>query len=526
MDKPARRTPTGQSVPPADPAPVAPDMGATTAPSAPAQGPAMGSTQAFDETQPPARSAPSGQRGAPAGTQQPANAGQKFTTLGDFKLLKKLGAGGMGEVFKGHQISLDRVAAVKVMAKHLASNATFVERFYREARLMAKLDHPHIIRSFGVGQDHGYHYLAMEFVDGGSLQDCLKRQGKLSLGDAVHVIVACARALEHAHEFGVIHRDIKPDNVLLTRNGVVKLADLGLAKASEEDVALTQSGVGAGTPLYMAPEQAASAKHADARSDIYSLGCMFYCLLTGKPPFEGENTLALIKAKDAGKFTSVRRVNPEVPARLDLMLDKMIACKPEQRYQTCTELLKDLEGLGLASPTLSFFGDQARALAQTAVPSRPAASAPAVAAAPPPKPLPKPAADEMWQLSFTDASGKQVIKKMTTTEVKAQIAEPNFDLEAQARRNPSEQWRSLATVREFEASLKGRLVRAKVDRKAAPMRNLYDQIEEDERRQKRWGWLKKRLKGAKNGLLLVVWLAVLGGGFYGAYLLFNHFTSR
>src|SRR5262245_50037597 len=206
---------------------------------------------------------------------------EKITALGDFRLVRKLGEGGMGAVYQAHQISLDRPAAVKVMAKHLASKPDLVERFYREARLMARLDHPNIVRSYGVGEAHGMYYLAMEFVDGGSVSFHLKRVGKFSVGDALHIILACARALAHAHEQTIIHRDIKPDNVLLSKAGVVKLADLGLAKALEEDLDLTRTGIGAGTPYYMAPEQAANAKQADVRSDIYSLGCMLYLFLTG-----------------------------------------------------------------------------------------------------------------------------------------------------------------------------------------------------------------------------------------------------
>ncbi len=289
----------------------------------------------------------------------PAAKAAKPTVLGDFRLLAKLGAGGMGTVYKALQISLDRPAALKVLSRDLAAKPNFIERFYREARLMAKLDHPNLIRGYGVGEQNGFHYLAMEFVDGGSLQDWLKRLERLTVGDAVHVILACARALEHAHENSVIHRDIKPDNVLLTRKGVVKLADLGLAKALQEDLELTQSGVGAGTPHYIAPEQAANAKHADGRSDIYSLGCMLYRLLAAEVPFKGESTLEVIKAKEAGKFTALRRLNSDVPPRLELITDKMMANRPEHRYPTCTELIRDLEGLGVANRTLSFAGQLA-----------------------------------------------------------------------------------------------------------------------------------------------------------------------
>src|SRR5207248_6262426 len=138
---------------------------------------------------------------------------------------------------------------------------------------------------------------------------------------ALHIVLACAHALQHAHELKLVHRDIKPDNVLLTRKGVVKLADLGLAKAQDEDLSLTKTGTGAGTPLYMAPEQARDVKHVDHRSDIYSVGCMLYYFLTGKLPFTGETLVEVIDAKQKGKFTPARRLNADIPPRLDLIID-------------------------------------------------------------------------------------------------------------------------------------------------------------------------------------------------------------
>src|SRR5262249_21613680 len=161
----------------------------------------------------------------------------------------------------------------------------------------------------------------------------LRRQGKLAVGDALHLVLATAAALQHAHEQNLIHRDVKPDNILLTRKGVVKVADLGLAKARSEDLDLTRTGTGAGTPYYMAPEQARNAKYVDGRSDIYALGCMLYCFLVGKLPFEGDTALALIQAKEVGKFPPVRKSVPEVPERLDLIIDKMLAKNPQHRYQ-------------------------------------------------------------------------------------------------------------------------------------------------------------------------------------------------
>src|SRR5205823_1081593 len=153
----------------------------------------------------------------------------------------------------------------------------------------------------------------------------LKKLGRFSVGDALHIILKTAEGLKHAHEKSMIHRDIKPDNILLTKDGVVKVADLGLAKDTEEDTSLTKTGAGAGTPIYMAPEQARDVKHVDARVDIYAMGVMLYVFLTGRPPFQGTTLVELISAKDIGKFDSIRKHNDDVPPKLDLIVDKMIA---------------------------------------------------------------------------------------------------------------------------------------------------------------------------------------------------------
>ncbi len=228
--------------------------------------------------------APAGAKGT---TRQPGAgdaAGGKApmkSVLGDYKLLKKLGAGGMGTVYLAEQVSLERKVALKVLSKELAGKTGFVERFQREARLMARLDHPNILRCHDVGEVAGHHYLALEFVEGGSIEDRVKQLGKFAIGDAVHVTLACARALAHAHELNMIHRDVKPDNLLLTAKGVVKLADLGLAKATDDDLSLTRTGTGAGTPLYMAPSrrerQARGPPHRYLRDGLHAV------LFPGRP---------------------------------------------------------------------------------------------------------------------------------------------------------------------------------------------------------------------------------------------------
>jgi serine/threonine-protein kinase len=471
--------------------------------------------------------------GAPGARQAEASAAgasaapkvKKLDKLGDYKLIKKLGAGGMGEVYKGHQISLDRDVAIKVLFKHLAANTDFVERFQREARIMAKLDHPNILRCYGVGQEGGFHYFAMEFVDGGSMQDVLDKRGKLSVGDALHVILACARALQHAHELNMIHRDIKPDNILITQKGVVKVADLGLAKAHGENVSLTRTGTGAGTPIYMSPEQARDAKHVDHRSDIYSLGCMLYTFLAGKPPFAGETYVELFEAKEKGRFEPVRKSNIEIPERLDLIIDKTLAKKVEHRYQSCAELTKDLEGLGLANSALSFLETKPAAPAAATPTSAPKATPkPATpAAATASKPLTSKAQAEaatgknIFYLSYRTSEGKVVRRKLTTDQIRELIRDPDFDLTAQASREPKEGYRSLATFPEFESALRGRLEKARADRKTVKFKEMYKKLEKEEISRKRWKWLRELFRSTTGWILFLIYLALIGGAIVGLY---------
>ena len=225
--------------------------------------------------------------------------------LGEYRILRLLGEGGMGSVYLGYHEGLGRQVAIKVLADSLASNQAYIDRFYREARSGALLNHPNIVRGFAIGQDKatGKHYLILEYVDGTSAQVLLERLGRLPVGDAVHITLDIARALEHAHSCNLVHRDIKPDNILISRTGVAKLADLGLAKRIDETSHLTALRQGFGTSYYMPYEQAMSAKSVDGRSDIYALGATLYHLLTGEVPFSGENHMEVIEKKDRGDFT-------------------------------------------------------------------------------------------------------------------------------------------------------------------------------------------------------------------------------
>ncbi len=275
--------------------------------------------------------------------------------LEDFQILKKLGSGTMGAVYLAHQVSLDRDVALKVLAQALVEKRSFVERFSREEKVLASLDHPNIVRLYGVGGEHGCYYYSMEYVNGFTLRTLREGLGgKMSVGDALYIALKCAAGLGHAHGRRIVHRDVKPENIMIDHLGEVRITDLGLAKTTDQDPGLTESGAGVGTPRYMAPEQARSGKHADPRCDIYALGCTLYQLVTGCLPFDSDNSADLLQAKERAHFRPARRFNRDLPPRLDLILDKMLAKDPRLRYQTCDDVARDLLSLNLARDHLSF----------------------------------------------------------------------------------------------------------------------------------------------------------------------------
>jgi serine/threonine protein kinase len=439
----------------------------------------------------------------------PTAAAQKKITLGDYQIIKKLGQGGMGTVYLAHQLSLDRDVALKVLSRELANKPHRVERFLREARLMAKLDHPNILRCYEVGQAMGYHYLAMEYAEGGSIGNVLAKRGKFSVGDALHIALACARALHHAHELNMIHRDIKPDNLLLSKRGEVKLADLGLARAQDDVVDLTKTGTGAGTPLYMAPEQARDAKRTDRRSDIHALGCMLYIFLTGKFPFQGETLLELVEAKEKGKFPPARQSNSEVPERLDLILDKTLAPKLEHRYQSCAELILDLESLGLMHDRLSFFAPEGPVRKSTPTPKRIAVPVTLSARSESrhTRELEKDETD-IWYAAYTTPEGRAVTRKLTTKEVVDGVRDNTFNQETQLSRTRTGGYRSLGTYAEFQFLMKGPISRARAERRAEKIRGFYEKIEEDERRRQRWRFIHNLFLRVGGWVGFLMWLGI------------------
>ena len=454
------------------------------------------------------------------------------TVLGDFELGKKLGQGGMGAVYLARQISLDRPVALKLLSKELAKKPGFVERFIREARSMAKLDHVNAVKAYAADTASGQHYVAIEFIDGSSMQKWMDQLGKLSIPDAVHIILRCADALRVAHDLNMIHRDIKPDNILLTKKGIVKVADFGLAKViDDEDMSMTQSGTGLGTPLYMAPEQARDAKSTDKRTDIYALGVTFYYFVTGKLPFSGDSVVKLIMAKEAGKYDNARKLNREVPEKLDLIIDKMIQKDKNHRYPTCDEFIRDLEPLGLESPSLSFIeGGEALATRRTTAPAGTGTSSPKVnlsAIGKTSADVVLEAAEKMaakdqvlWYVKHTNPKGQVVISKMTAVQIQQMIKGELLDLKATTRRGEKGDFQPLAQFSEFEDFVKKRLAKASAQTRGVSMKDMYAKIEREQKRRKIWRWFRGLFEGAMGGVGFIIYLALIVGGLIGAYKAF------
>uniref|UniRef100_A0A7C4QP07 non-specific serine/threonine protein kinase n=1 Tax=Schlesneria paludicola TaxID=360056 RepID=A0A7C4QP07_9PLAN len=284
----------------------------------------------------------------------PAQA-KELKKLGKYQIERKLGAGGMGAVYLARDNELRRVVALKVLPKDKAQNPTLVRRFRAEAQAAAQLRHDNIVAVYDHNEADGYLYIAMEYVDGIDLHELVNRRGPISVRRSIEIVKQVASALQHAHEHKIVHRDIKPSNLLIRRDGVVKLTDLGLARSVDDSIetGITRAGTTVGTVDYMAPEQARSSQAADIRSDIYSLGCTWYHMLTGGPPFPEGSLTNKLQAHATQPPPDPRLINPQVTEGLVAVLNRMMAKRPEDRYQTPAELLKDLEGSVLTHQAFS-----------------------------------------------------------------------------------------------------------------------------------------------------------------------------
>jgi serine/threonine-protein kinase len=264
--------------------------------------------------------------------------------LGDYELLEFVGGGGMGRVYRARDVRLDRVVALKVLTPDQASDPNTLLRFQNEAQSAARLDHQNIARVFHVGEEQGIPYIAFEFIEGVNARDWVAKKGALNLAEALGYTLQVAEGLSHAANRNVVHRDIKPSNLLITPEGTAKLIDLGLARLNRDTAAddLTATGVTLGTFDYISPEQARDPRTADVRSDIYSLGCTFFFMLTGRPPFPQGTMLQKLLQHQGDQPPDVREFRPDLPEEVSRILRKMLAKDPRHRYQHPGELLEEL----------------------------------------------------------------------------------------------------------------------------------------------------------------------------------------
>lgn len=263
--------------------------------------------------------------------------------LGDYRIVRRLGSGGMGTVYLAVHERMGREVAVKLLRPEIQRNPLLLLRFDREVRAAAKLSHPNIVAALDAREQDGLHFLVTELVVGRDLDQTVRLNGPLPIVEAVDCVLQAARGLSYAHAHGVIHRDIKPANLLLAKDGTVKILDMGLARLSNADPSteahLTDTGVMMGTAAFMPPEQARDTRKADARSDLYSLGCTLFYLLTGRTAFAGSTQIDMILSHVNQPIPSLRKMNPQIPVAVDRIFQRLVAKNPDDRYQSADELL-------------------------------------------------------------------------------------------------------------------------------------------------------------------------------------------
>ncbi len=319
---------------------------------------------------------------APPAPARPAGAATAALTgrLAGYEIEKPIGEGGMGAVYLARQLSLDRDVAIKTIKPEWASNPMFLSRFTREAYAAAQLAHHNVVQIYDIGEDRKTHFFSMEYVNGHSLSQLLRHEGPMDVEQAAGYILQAARGLKFAHDHDMVHRDIKPGNLLINDQGVVKVADLGLVKTAGDSGAHPRSdkvGKGKqpqgdvfataeaamGTPAYMAPEQSQDAAHVDGRADIYALGCTFYAMTTGRPLFEGSTAAELITKHATAPVIPPERIIQRVPKSISAIIMKMVAKKPNDRYANMDELIAVLEDfLGISAGPFTPREEHARAL--------------------------------------------------------------------------------------------------------------------------------------------------------------------
>ncbi|HEX7898981.1 MAG TPA: protein kinase [Planctomycetota bacterium] len=275
--------------------------------------------------------------------QSQASGGAGKLQIPGYEILSKIGQGAMGSVYKARQVSMDRVVAVKVLAGRYSKDRSFVERFLREARAVAKLNHENVISGIDVGELAGLHYFVMEFVDGAPVTSIMRKEPRIPEKRCLEIGQHVARALSHAHKHGIVHRDVKPENIMITSSGVAKLCDLGLAKQTKGDTGATMDGQSVGTPNYISPEQARGEENIDIRSDIYSLGCTLYHMATGTTPFDGPNPMVVMTKHVTEWAEQPKKRHPGLSDGFNGLVVKMMQKRREDRPQDPEALLTEID---------------------------------------------------------------------------------------------------------------------------------------------------------------------------------------
>jgi eukaryotic-like serine/threonine-protein kinase len=265
-------------------------------------------------------------------------------TIGGYDLVAKIAEGGMGTVYKGRRQLTGEIVAIKIVPPHLLTNPVFLKRFEQEYSATKEIDHPNIVRTIEFGREGNAPYLVMEYVEGESLGQRLERTPRFAEREAIQLISQVAQGLHKAHKKGLVHRDVKPDNILITPDGLAKLTDFGLIKEIETDLNLTRTGRGLGTPHFMAPEQFRNAKNADVRCDIYSLAATLYQMVTGELPFKSMSPLDAWMKKIHNELPAPRELLPELSERVDWAIRRSMSADPQKRAATCREFVEDLTG--------------------------------------------------------------------------------------------------------------------------------------------------------------------------------------
>jgi serine/threonine protein kinase len=263
-----------------------------------------------------------------------------------YKILGKLGAGAMAVVYKAQQLSLNRMVAIKVLPKRFSGNPEYVERFFKEGQAAGKLNHNNIVQAVDVGEAGGYHYFVMEYVEGKTLHDDLVAGKIFKEDEALDIVIQVAHALQHAHSCGLIHRDVKPKNIMINTAGVVKLADMGLARETTDiEAAQTEAGKAYGTPYYISPEQIRGKIDIDGRADIYGLGATLYHMVTGRVPFMADDPADVMRKHLRDELIPPDHINTQLSAGISEVIEVMMAKRKEDRYNNVEELLTDLEAV-------------------------------------------------------------------------------------------------------------------------------------------------------------------------------------